>query len=412
MNVPQTQTQTQDHDVVVVGARCAGAATAMLLARLGHRVALVEKSAELGDTLSTHGLARGAVVQLSRWGLLDAVRASGAPAVTRVSFATAAGQAARPLRPSAGVDALYAPRRTVLDRLLLDAAVASGAVPLLGTEVTRLLRSGDGRVAGVAARDRDGRPVEIRARLVVGADGLRGKMAARLGAPVRQEWPSPTATLYAYAPGLPQDTYQFHVGDGSLAGVFPTNDGEGCVWLCLPSRDAQPLLRAGAGRSAALLHELRLRAPFLADQLDRGLTSGVRGAVGLPMVVRDASGPGWALVGDAAYHRDPVTGHGITDAFRDAELLAVAAHEWLSAAPWDEHEERRAMARYQAQRDASIRDVFALTDALSRYPSTDEFVALQRELATAIDREAEWLAALPTPWAVPDRAPARDLVPA
>lgn len=393
---------SDDYDAIVVGARCGGAATAMILARLGHRVALVEKSAELSDTLSTHGLARGAVVQLARWDLVDAVRDSGAPPVTRVSFATREGQVVRPLRPSAGVDALYAPRRTVLDRILLQAAVAAGAVPLMGTEVKRLVRdegSTSGRVVGVAGRDDDGRPVELRARLVVGADGLRGKMASLVRAPIRREWKSPSATFYTYAQGFPSDTYQFHVGDGCLAGVFPTNDGDGCAWICLPSQEAQPILRAGSARGDALRNELRRRAPFLAEQLAHGLTSTVKGAVGLPMIVRDVAGPGWALVGDAAYHRDPVTGHGITDALRDAELLATAAHEWLSIAPLDDSVERRAMGSYQRARDASIADVFAITDALTKYPHPDRFIALQRDLAVAIDREAEWLAARPVPWA-------------
>jgi 2-polyprenyl-6-methoxyphenol hydroxylase-like FAD-dependent oxidoreductase len=397
-----TSCESDAYDAIVVGARCGGAATAMILARLGHRVALVEKTAGMGDTLSTHGLARGAVVQLDRWDLLDAVRDSGAPPVTRVSFATREDQVVRALRPSAGVNALYAPRRPVLDQILLQAAVAAGAVLMMGTEVKRLVRQGgstSGRVVGVAGRDHDGHPVELRARLVVGADGLRGKMASLVRAPIRGEWKSPSATFYSYAQGLSSDTYQFHVGDGCLAGVFPTNDGDGCVWLCLPSERAQPILGAGSARGDALRNELRRRTPLLAEQLAMGLNSAVKGAVGLPMIVRDVAGPGWALVGDAAYHRDPVTGHGITDALRDAELLATAAHEWLSLAPLDERVERRAMGSYQRARDASIADVFAITDALTKFPHPDRFVALQRDLGAAIDREAEWLAARPAPWA-------------
>jgi len=127
------------------------------------------------------------------------------------------------------------------------------------------------------------------------------------------------------------------------------------------------------------------------------------------MVLRQAAGPGWALVGDAGYHRDPVTGHGITDALRDAELLACAASEWLSRAPGSAVVERSAMARYEQQRDAQLRDVFKLTDALTRFPEPAGFVALQRELSEALDREAEWLADRPT---VGLADPARDLVPA
>jgi 2-polyprenyl-6-methoxyphenol hydroxylase-like FAD-dependent oxidoreductase len=127
------------------------------------------------------------------------------------------------------------------------------------------------------------------------------------------------------------------------------------------------------------------------------------------MVVRDAAGPGWALVGDAGQHRDPVTGHGITDAFRDAELLATAVDDWLTRAPGSREVERTSLGSYQQRRDALAGEVFRLTDALTRYPAPEAFVALQRELAEALDREAAWLAGLPV---VGSRRSAQDLVPA
>jgi 2-polyprenyl-6-methoxyphenol hydroxylase-like FAD-dependent oxidoreductase len=384
----------------------------MLLAGLGHRVAVLERSRTLGDTLSTHGLARGGVVQLHRWGLLDPVLATGAPAATAVGFGTADGEyLRRPLRRSAGVDLLLAPRRSVLDGLLLGAAEEAGATVLRGVEVTGLLRDGghEGRVRGITGRGPAGDAVRMTARLVVGADGLRSRVARAVQAPVRREGVSPASTYYAYVPGLPQDTYQFHVGASCFAGVFPTHHGEGCVWLSLPTEQSDRLRTAGARRAEELITTLRRRTPALGEQLTARPTSPVRGAVGLPMVLRDAAGPGWALVGDAGYHRDPITGHGITDAFRDAELLACAASAWLGSAPGSAAAERSAMAGYQQQRDAQVEDVFRLTDALTRFPEPARFVALQRELAEALDREAEWLAARPA-LAVPDRA--RDLVPA
>src|SRR5690349_21139684 len=117
----------EPYDVIVVGARCAGAATARLLAGRGHRVLLLDRAALPGDTLSTHGLVRGGVVQLSRWCLLDRLVDGGAPPVRTVSFATPDGQVQRPVKDRAGVDLLLAPRRTYLDALLLDEAVAAGA---------------------------------------------------------------------------------------------------------------------------------------------------------------------------------------------------------------------------------------------------------------------------------------------
>jgi flavin-dependent dehydrogenase len=119
----------------------------------------------------------------------------------------------------------------------------------------------------------------------------------------------------------------------------------------------------------------------------------VRGAVGLPNHVRRAAGPGWALVGDAGYHRDPITGHGITDAFRDAELLAGALDRSLGSGV----DEREALAAYQRQRDAALRETFDLTCALARFPEPERFVALQRRLSRALEAEAERLASMPAP---------------
>ena len=122
------------------GARVAGAATAMLLARAGLRVLCVDRSRHGSDTLSTHALMRGGVLQLQRWGLLDAVRRGRHPAPCGApSSTTATEQVAVSIKPAAGIDALYAPRRTVLDALLVDAAVRAGATVEFGTPVVGLL---------------------------------------------------------------------------------------------------------------------------------------------------------------------------------------------------------------------------------------------------------------------------------
>src|SRR5262245_39101842 len=170
-----TATRSTRHDVVVVGSRCAGAATAMLLARAGHDVVLVDRSPQLGDVLSTHGIARGGVVQLSRWGLLDAVLATGAPPARQVTFGIDTTLTVRRIKDRAGVDMLLAPRRHVLDALLADAARAAGADVRLGLSVTDVIRDRDGRVAGVAAQARRGATTHIRALHVAGAFGRRSR---------------------------------------------------------------------------------------------------------------------------------------------------------------------------------------------------------------------------------------------
>jgi len=165
-------------DVIVVGARVAGAATAMLLARAGLRVLCVDRSRQGSDTLSTHALMRGGVLQLTKWGLLDSVVAAGTPAVRRTVFHYGAEQFAVSLKPAAGTDALYAPRRTVLDALLVDAAMRSGASVEFGTPVVGLCRAADDRVTGVLLRDRrTGRVRAELASIVVGADGRESLVA-------------------------------------------------------------------------------------------------------------------------------------------------------------------------------------------------------------------------------------------
>ncbi|MGH9249946.1 MAG: NAD(P)/FAD-dependent oxidoreductase [Acidimicrobiales bacterium] len=381
------------HDVVVVGARAAGAATALLLARMGRDVAVLERSQFPSDTLSTHSISRSGVVQLARWGLLDQVLASGAPAIRQVTFHAAGESVTRPVKHRAGVDHLVAPRRRVLDTLVADAAEAAGASVRFGVTVTGVRQEG-GRVVGVAARDRAGEPLELDARFVVGADGLRSRVARSVGASVDVAGHSNGATHYAYYTGPIWGGTEFFVADGTFAGVFPTNDDEACIWVCSTSDRAETTRRRASSPADAFDRMLVEAAPELAARLRRGRrTSPVRGVLRLPNQVRQAFGPGWALVGDAGYHRDAITGHGISDAFRDAELLAVALDRALRGEVYD----TAALAGYQRQRNEALREIFEITCALASYPPMAEFVELQRRLSGAIEKEAAVLAARPIP---------------
>src|SRR5215471_13318530 len=157
------------HDVVIVGARVAGAATAMLLARLGHDVVAVDQASFPSDTVSTHAIARSGVVQLRRWGLLDPVLASGAPAIRQVTFHAGGESVTRTIKHKAGVDLVVAPRRYVLDTILAAAAQQAGADVRQGVTVTGVRRDRRGLVVGVSGHDRRGAPVDIGARYVIGA---------------------------------------------------------------------------------------------------------------------------------------------------------------------------------------------------------------------------------------------------
>ena len=405
--------QIQRHQVVVVGARVAGAATAMLLARAGHDVALLDRSSFPSDTVSTHGIARGGVVQLSRWGLLDEVHATGAPAVREVLFRLGQGREVRRIKHRAGVDHLVAPRRHALDTVLQDAAVRAGATLRTGVTVTGVRRRADGRVVGVDGRGPGGEPVTVEADIVIGADGVRSRMAGWLGAEVLHSSPSGTGTFYTYVADVPLETegvaYEFHVARDAFAGIFPTNDGVACVWLGAPTRTLGMLHSPGPERVEGLLAAITAASPSLGARVRAGrVLAPVRGRADLPNVVRrpvgrpvgprvpggaGGSSGGWALVGDAGYHRDPVTGHGITDAFRDAELLAGALDIALRN-PECEHD---ALAGYHARRDAALRQLFSITRDLSAFPDPERFVELQIQLSDALEREAQDLAALPFP---------------
>jgi flavin-dependent dehydrogenase len=366
----------------------------MLLARLGRDVVVVDQASFPSDTVSTHSIARSGVVQLRRWGLLDGVLDSGAPAIRQVTFNAAGESTTRPIKDKAGVDLVVAPRRYVLDTLLASAAERAGAAVRPGVTVTGLQRDGHGRVVGVQGQDRTGAPVELGARWVIGADGLRSRVAREVGAAVIQAGAAGGAVQYAYYAGIPWSGIEFFVAPRSFAGVFPTHGGQACIWVCTPSADARAVRRRTGSRVEAFDQLLERSAPRLAGRLRQARRSSpVQGLLRQPNQLRQAVGPGWALVGDAGYYRDAVTAYGISDAFHHAELLAVALDQALG----DAAEEAAALAGYQRQRDQALREVFALTCRLAAYPPVPTFIELQKQLSAAIDREAAALAARPVP---------------
>ena len=184
------------------------------------------------------------------------------------------------------------------------------------------------------------------------------------------------------------------MAERSFAGVFPTHDGQACIWVGTPAADAKAARRRAGSREEAFGELLGRSAPQLAERLRHARrTSPVQGMLRQPNQVRQAFGPGWALVGDAGYHRDAITAHGISDAFRDAEFLAVALDQVLSAGA----EESTALARYQQQRNQALGEIFDITCRLAAYPPVPAFTGLQKQLSAAIDKQAAALAARPVP---------------
>jgi flavin-dependent dehydrogenase len=308
------------YDAIIVGARCGGSPTAMLLARRGHRVLLLDRTAFPSDTIRNHFIQHPGVVQLHRWGLLDRVVASNCPPVRTFTSDWGDFSLREPVEQGDGVDASYAPRRLVLDKILVDAAVAAGAELRERFTVHELVWEDD-RVVGVRGRADGGAMVEERARIVVGADGAHSIVAKAVQAPRYDERPVLTFAYYSYFSDVPTDGIEVWFRPECAYINFPTNDGLTCVAIQAPIAEFQAFRQDIEGNF--------FRAQERVPELEARVRAGRReerwyGTADLENFFRKPYGSGWALVGDAGYHKDPVTAQGISDAFRDAELLADA----------------------------------------------------------------------------------------
>jgi 2-polyprenyl-6-methoxyphenol hydroxylase-like FAD-dependent oxidoreductase len=334
---------------------------------------------------------RAGVLQLDRWGLLQAVVDEGTPAIRRARFHFSDGEPTDvEIRPSLGVPALYAPRRHLLDRLLVDAAADAGAEVVHGLAVTALVDAG-GRVAGVRAQDSQGRQVQLKAAMTVGADGISSTVAAQTGARVRRQGRSAGAMLYRYYAGLDTGGYEWAYGAAAAAGLIPTNDGLTCVFVGAAPQRMRALRAKGA--EVAFRSLLGESAPGLPARVAAAVPAGrLHGFAGVPGYLRQSWGPGWCLVGDAGYFRDPLSSHGITDALRDAELLVNALLDSMAGGI----PEPEALRAYQATRDRLSSRLFGATEAVAAY-DWDGGAArtLVREVSTAMGDEVEFLQALP-----------------
>lgn len=373
---------THDFDVIVVGARVAGAPTAMLLARQGHRVLLVDRATMPSDTLSTHAITRSGVVQLHRWGLEKAVAAMTAP-VREIVLGFGDERIRFDVRPEHGVDTFYAPRRHHLDSLLVNAATEAGATFLGGTRVTDLVWSGD-EVCGVVAGG------EITARTVIGADGVSSKVAGRIGAPSFYRHEALNAISYAYYEGIDAPGFWFQFTPGVNAGLINTSDGQVCVFAGRPTDEFD---RFRVDPDVEFDRLLARAGPDLHEMVRQGTrVSPFRGTPGLPGFIRRAWGPGWVLVGDAGYTKDPISAHGISDAFRDAELCARAVHRALI----DPSSAGDAMRSYQQERDRLSWKVLRQSRALAGYEwGAEEASRRMRAISAAVREESAVMSGLP-----------------
>ncbi len=362
-------------DAIVVGARAAGSSTAMLMARQGMRVLVVDRVAVGTDTLSTHQIQLPGVARLARWGLLDRLVAAGTPAARTLRFEQGPYVLEGRFPDHDGVDAVRGPRRTLLDPLLVDAARGAGAEVRDHETADGLLRADDGRVTGVRVRSRSGTVTVERAGLVVGADGKDSFVAREVQAPVYREQPALTTGFYTYWSGVASDRGHVCAGPEAMVGAWPTDDGLTMTYVGWPAARFESVR---ADPEGALLGALR-QAGDLGQRVVAGRREApVRGTPDLPNRFRRPYGPGWALVGDAGLVMDPITAYGIGHAFRDAELVARAALEGAG----DPDRTDAAMAGYQRERDADAVPAFGMTlDVASFTPLRPEQRVLLERIA-------------------------------
>lgn len=345
------------YDVIVVGARVAGSPTAMLLARRGYKVLLVDRDAFPSDIMSTHFVQLPAVARLQNWGLLQRLWDADTPQIQKVTIYLD-GNAFNPPRPVDDAPWPCAPRRYVLDNILVEAAVEAGAELRENFSIRELVFEGE-TVVGVRGSTKGGALVEERAQLVIGADGLHSFVARQVKPVEYDTVESLTFAYYSYFSGVDvEGAVIAPVEDGGIL-MFPTNDDMFCIATGGPAEGFHAFREDIEGN----FYKSVERVPDVGPKIRAGKREErFLGTNDQPNYFRKPYGPGWALVGDAGYHRDFITGHGINDAIRDAELVAEAADACLSGRqPFDD-----AMSSYEATRNRLVKPIYDLTLKMAR----------------------------------------------
>lgn len=364
-------------DVIVVGARCGGAATALLFSKAGYRVLLVDRATFPADTMSTLYIHQAGVELLAGWGVLDQVIASGCPRLDQVTYGVEDVRLRGRAATRSGIDCGFAPRRTVLDPALVNAAVQAGATFQDGRAVVGLLSDGD-RVTGVRLGSGSAGETAIKAKLVVGADGMRSTVARLVDAPFEVNDALTTCVHYSMWHGV-RGGFQFYERTGYWVAVIPTNDDLTLVATYQPQR------RFAEIRTSALdahVDAVRHTAPEVAEQMSPGQrVDRLHGSGDQQNYFRQAGGPGWALVGDAGHHKDSITARGITDAFRQAESLTRAVGSHLR----EQSRLDEGLAYFAAERNTDMADVYRSTISLARLNVTPARLALLRTISESAE---------------------------
>lgn len=371
------------YDAIIVGARCAGSPLAMLLARKGYRILLLDRASFPSDTLSTHHIHQPGVAHLKRWGLLEKVRASNCPSTTTIKFDVGPFALVGAPSPVGDNAEAFAPRRRVLDKILVDAAVDAGAELRERFTVEELTTDGIS-ITGIRGRDANGATVNESARIVIGADGARSFVAEAVKAPIYFDRGMLTCNYYSYWSGVPHDGVELYPREGRTIVVDKTNDGLSMICIVFPREEFD---RIRSNIEGEYLYAIKQNAPSLFERIKQGRREERFAGTGfLPNFFRKPYGAGWALVGDAGYVKDPILAQGITNSFSHAEMLAAALDDGFSG----RRPMRDALAGYEHNRNDEVVDMFEHNTQLARLqPPPPEMVALLNALqgdAVEIDR--------------------------
>ena len=345
-----------EYDAIVVGARCAGSPTAMLLARLGHRVLVVDRASFPSDTVSTHLVHAPGVAALNRWGLLDTLKASDCPPIQNYTFDFGPFALSGTPRPVDGCDTAYAPRRTVLDKILVDAARQAGVEVREQFTVQEVIVE-DSIVVGIRGHGPDGVTVTDRARVVIGADGRNSMVAKAVDTQHYNEKPMLQWSYYTYFSDLPVSGMETYIRPDRGFGAFPTNDG---LTLVVAGRPYAEAVEYKADVEKNFMDILALVPEFAARVAKATRVERFTGG-SVANYFRKPFGDGWVLIGDAGYTKDPITAQGISDAFHDAESCSAALHDVFTGA----RSFAEALGDFQRTRDEHAMPIYEFTTQLA-----------------------------------------------